>query len=151
LTVAVTAKMVALGVAPSDIGLMAPYRSQLKLLRSKLDAMGIEHSIGSGGPIQIDTIDRFQGSDRQLILMGFVHSPSDSKLGAIVRDWRRINVALTRSKSKLILIASARALRCSKSQILEDLLALLQRKGWVVDVQNEDAAEYQEAAKLGKA
>lgn len=68
--------------------------------------------------------------------MGFTHSPFDDKLGRIVRDWRRINVALTRSKCKLILIASVEALRSSKTAVLEKLVNLLAEKKWIVDVEN---------------
>ncbi len=130
LTALITSKMMALGVAAADIGVMAPYRSQLKLIRSKLESL--RHSTTS---ILLDTIDRFQGSDRQLVVMGFTHSPSDRKLGRIVRDWRRINVALTRSKSKLILMASVRALRSSKTPVLEELVSLLEGNDWIVDVE----------------
>ncbi len=129
LTAQITDKMMALGVAAEDIGIMAPYRAQLKLIRTKLELL--RHSTTS---ILLDTIDRFQGSDRQLVIMGFTHSPSDRKLGKIVRDRRRINVAMTRSKSKLILTASVRALRSSKTPVLEELVSLLQDKQWIVDV-----------------
>ena len=131
LTASITSKMMALGIAAADIGVMAPYRSQLKLIRSKFEAL--QQSTTS---ILLDTIDRFQGSDRKLVMMGFTHSPSDRRLGRIVRDWRRINVALTRSKCKLILIASVKALRSSKTPVLEKLIALLEGNEWIVDVEN---------------
>ena len=60
-------------------------------------------------------------------------------MGEIVRDRRRINVALTRSKCKLILIASATALRSSKTPILEKLIAFLAEKDWIVDAETERA------------
>ena len=134
LTASITSKMMALGIAAADIGVMAPYRSQLKLIRSKFEALQ-----QSTSAILLDTIDRFQGSDRKLVMMGFTHSPSDRRLGRIVRDWRRINVAMTRSKCKLILIASATALRSSKTPILEKLIAFLAEKDWIVDAETERA------------
>ena len=82
---------------------------------------------------------RFQGTDRDLVVLSFCHCPSDSKMGEIVRDRRRINVALTRSKCKLILIASATALRSSKTPILEKLIAFLAEKDWIVDAETERA------------
>ena len=82
--------------------------------------------------------DRFQGSDRELVMFGLTHSPRSPKLGQIVRDWRRINVALTRSKRKLILISSVTALKASKTPVLEKLITLLAEKKWIVDVEEMD-------------
>merc|ERR1719300_1362403 len=82
--------------------------------------------------------ERFQGSDRDLVIFGLTHCPRDTKLGQIVRDWRRINVALTRSKRKLILISSVSALKASKTPVLEKLITLLAEKKWIVDVEEMD-------------
>jgi len=129
----IMSKMMALGVTADDIGIMAPYRSQLKLIRTKLESANVPTQ-----SLLIDTIDRFQGSDRELVIFGLTHCPRDTKLGQIVRDWRRINVALTRSKRKLILISSVSALKASKTPVLEKLITLLAEKKWIVDVEEMD-------------
>merc|ERR1712025_109366 len=114
------AKLAEFGVRAPSIGIMAPYRSQLKKIKSKLESMADAHELF------VDTIDRFQGSDRDVILLSFAQSPLDQKIGEILKDWRRVNVALTRAKKKLILLASVTALQ--KSEVLNQLVAIAREK-----------------------
>ncbi len=79
-------------VAPSDIGIIAPFRAQVALLRSMLPYPEIE----------IDTVDRYQGSEREVILLSTVTSYEVP----LLTDARRINVALTRAKKKLTVVAT---------------------------------------------
>eukprot|EP00483_Globobulimina_turgida_P008785 UN08803 len=122
------------GIYSSQVGVMAPYRSQLKLIKSKLDRLNVPLSPSRSlsqtdrneekmeSSLLLDTIDRFQGSDRDIIIISFTHNRFDKKVGAILNDWRRINVALTRAKCKLILIASITAFKKSKSNVLQKIV-----------------------------
>ena len=85
------------GVAPGDIGVIAPYRAQVA-------------EIGKRAPdgVAVDTVDRFQGSSKEVIVVSFVATGSLD--GPIFEDYRRINVALTRAKKGLVLVGDADAL-----------------------------------------
>ncbi|MEE6488178.1 hypothetical protein FKM82_015150 [Ascaphus truei] len=87
------------GCKPSDIGIIAPYRQQLKVISNyftKLPASSVE----------VNTVDKYQGRDKSIIIVSFVRSNNDGKLGDLLKDWRRLNVALTRAKHKLIMLGS---------------------------------------------
>ncbi|XP_067566860.1 DNA replication ATP-dependent helicase/nuclease DNA2 isoform X2 [Pseudorca crassidens] len=85
------------GCNPSDIGIIAPYRQQLKVINDLL-----AHS--SLGMVEVNTVDKYQGRDKSIILVSFVRSNEDGTLGELLKDWRRLNVAITRAKHKLILL-----------------------------------------------
>mgnify|MGYP002631358983 CR=1 FL=1 len=53
-------------------------------------------------------------------------------VGTLLRDWRRLNVAVTRARSKLLILGSATAL--AGVPLLVELLSLLYRKGWFMDI-----------------
>ncbi|XP_073541697.1 DNA replication ATP-dependent helicase/nuclease DNA2 isoform X2 [Phyllobates terribilis] len=85
------------GCKPSDIGIIAPYRQQLKVISSYFT------NLSSSG-VEVNTVDKYQGRDKSIIILSFVRSNIDGKLGDLLKDWRRLNVALTRAKHKLIMI-----------------------------------------------
>jgi len=82
------------GVPAEDIGVIAPYRAQVA-------------EIGSRTPegVTVDTVDRFQGSAKEVIAVSFV--ATEDLDGPIFEDYRRINVALTRAKKALVLVGDA--------------------------------------------
>ena len=90
----------AAGVAREDVGVIAPFRAQVA-------------EIGSRVPegVTVDTVDRFQGSSREVIVVSFVASGSLS--GPIFEDERRLNVALSRAKKALVLVGDREALSTS--------------------------------------
>lgn len=65
----------------------------------------------------------------QVIVVSFVRSNAEGTIGHLLRDWRRLNVALSRAKRKLLLVGSLRTL--SSCAILSSLAAILKRRGWV--------------------
>ena len=76
-------------------------RLQIRLLESfpqlnKLKNDGLEMS----------TIDKYQGRDKQAIIVSFVRSNTKGNVGRLLQDIRRINVAITRAKHKMILVGS---------------------------------------------
>jgi len=92
------AGLVAGGVDTEQIGVIAPYRAQVDLIRHTLRGRGL-------GEIAVDTVDRFQGSERAAMLLSLVGGPGQP--GHLLRDERRLNVALTRARHKLILLGHA--------------------------------------------
>jgi DNA replication ATP-dependent helicase Dna2 len=85
------------GVPAADIGVIAPFRAQVAEITSRVPP-----------GITVDTVDRFQGSSEEVIVVSFVATGSLD--GPIFEDYRRINVALTRAKKSLVLVGDAEAL-----------------------------------------
>ena len=85
------------GVQPEDIGVIAPYRAQVAEINSR-----------APDGVTVDTVDRFQGSSKEVIVVSFV--ATEDLDGPIFEDYRRINVALTRAKKALVLVGDAAAL-----------------------------------------
>ena len=88
------------------IGVIAPYRAQLKLLREQMDELGPE--------LEVQTVDKFQGRDKDCIVLSMVRSNKKRSAG-LLADWQRLNVAMTRAKSKLVIVGSLSTL---KSKVL---------------------------------
>ena len=74
-------------------------------------------------------MDKYQGRDKACIIVSLVRSNEHSNVGDLLRDWRRVNVAVTRAKQKLILIGSLVTLK--GSLLLQELFDLLERRDWV--------------------
>ncbi len=85
------------GVDPDDIGVIAPFRAQVAEIGRQLSE------------ITVDTVDRFQGSAKEVIVVSFVATGELSS--PIFEDYRRVNVALTRAKKSLVLVGDREALR----------------------------------------
>ena len=84
---------------------------------------------GGGDKVDIFTVDKFQGRDKDVILVSLVRSNSKGQVGDLLKDWRRINVALTRAKKKLILVGSVSTL--SEMGLFKDLIQLIRDHNWV--------------------
>lgn len=61
--------------------------------------------------VEVSTVDKYQGRDKECIIVSLVRSNTERRIGSLLRDWRRINVAFTRAKKKLILIGSETTLK----------------------------------------
>lgn len=109
------------GLQPASLGIISPYRHQLKLISQVFHRETNE--------IEINTVDKYQGRDKSCIIVSLVRSNEHCNVGDLLRDWRRVNVAVTRAKRKLILIGSLTTLR--GSLLLQELFDLLERKDWV--------------------
>jgi DNA replication ATP-dependent helicase Dna2 len=115
----------------SSIGVMSVYRSQLKLL---------SHLLTPDHPeIEIHTADRFQGRDKEVVIISLVRSNAEKYVGELLQDWRRVNVAFTRAKSKLIIFGSRSTIRETKP--LDEFVKLVEAKGWVYQIPPEAVPE----------
>lgn len=93
-------KLLAAGVRPTQIGVITPYRAQVRHLREVLaDVEGLE----------IDSVDGFQGREKEAIVVSLVRSNPEGEIG-FLSDTRRTNVALTRARRKLVLIGDSATL-----------------------------------------
>ena len=112
----VIAALLARGVPEDEIGVIAPYRAQVANLRRHLfsdDASTGWTALPFGTPLSIDTVDRFQGGERSVIIISFATTatpPVGSQLREHLTNARRLNVALTRAQRKLILVGNVGAL-----------------------------------------
>lgn len=91
--------LVAAGVAARDIGVITPYAAQVRLLRERIELPGLE----------IDSVDGFQGREKEVIVISFVRSNTRGEIG-FLSDVRRTNVALTRARRKLLAIGDSATL-----------------------------------------
>jgi DNA replication ATP-dependent helicase Dna2 len=112
----VVACLLARGIAEQEIGIIAPYRAQVANLRRHLfsDDETIDwDALPSDTPLSVDTVDRFQGGERPVIIMSFATTTTPevvSQLRDHLVNPNRLNVALTRAQKKLILVGNASAL-----------------------------------------
>ncbi len=84
------------GLSPDEIGVITPYSAQVTVIRNTLRA-----AVDGGDGVTVDTIDSFQGGEREAILISLVRSNSSGEIGFLGRPDdgpRRLNVALTRAK-----------------------------------------------------
>ncbi|CAE6465876.1 unnamed protein product [Rhizoctonia solani] len=129
------------GIEPTQIGVISPYRQQIKLLA---------HMLQERPEIEILTADRSQGRDKDCIIISMVRSNEDGNIGDLLKDWRRLNVSFTRARSKLIgdllkdwrrlnvsftrarsklvIFGSRGTLKCDA--LLEQFFDLIDEKGW---------------------
>jgi superfamily I DNA and/or RNA helicase len=88
------------GVNASQIGVITPYRAQVRLLRERL---------GHVPELEIDSVDGFQGREKEAIVVSLVRSNPEGEIGFLA-DTRRTNVALTRARRKLLVIGDSATL-----------------------------------------
>lgn len=115
-------RLISRGLAPADIGLLTPYRAQRRGLR---DLLAPERAAG----LEIGTVDGFQGREKEAIVLDLVRSNPQALVG-FVADRRRLNVALTRARRLLLVIADTATLGAHDdfAAFLEDAEA---QGGWL--------------------
>jgi DNA replication ATP-dependent helicase Dna2 len=93
-------------VSPDEIGVVVPYRAQSRLIRSLLRRVLMDDELAR--KLVVDTVERMQGQEREVILFSF--ATASPKFAAQMADFlfqpQRLNVAVTRPRSKLILVGS---------------------------------------------
>ncbi|KAH9788849.1 DNA replication ATP-dependent helicase/nuclease JHS1 [Citrus sinensis] len=120
----ITQELVKNEIEGKDIGIITPYNSQANLIRHSLSVSSVE----------IHTIDKYQGRDKDCILVSFVRSSENPRncTSSLLGDWHRINVALTRAKKKLIMVGSCRTL--SKVPLLKLLINKVGEQSGILNV-----------------
>ena len=90
-----------------DVGIISPYRAQVQYLRSLIKKREFFKPYRS--LVSVNTVDGFQGQERDVILISLVRSNEEGQIG-FLRDLRRINVAITRARMKLIILGNDRTM-----------------------------------------
>lgn len=131
-------------VAEEDIAVITPYRQQVKL---------VAHELSGLSGVEVLTADRSQGRDKECIIISLVRSNStknvswarthlsrtvsgadltilnNTQAGDLLKDRRRINVCLTRAKSKLIIVGSHSTV--ASAPVMQELLNLMRDRDWI--------------------
>ncbi|KAG1656161.1 DNA replication ATP-dependent helicase/nuclease DNA2 [Nymphon striatum] len=88
------------GVDQADVGIIAPYRRQVLLLKKSVCKNEMKD-------LEVNTVDQYQGREKQIIIISCVRTTlGDKSAAGILHDFRRLNVAITRAKQKLFIIGS---------------------------------------------
>ncbi|KAL7199938.1 hypothetical protein ACSBR2_022113 [Camellia fascicularis] len=91
----------------SRLAIISPYRHQVKLFRERFqDTFGVE----SNKLVDINTVDGFQGREKDVAIFSCVRSSKDRSIG-FVSDFRRMNVGITRARSSVLVVGSASTLK----------------------------------------
>ncbi|RWS28895.1 DNA replication ATP-dependent helicase/nuclease DNA2-like isoform X2 [Leptotrombidium deliense] len=89
----------------SDIGVITPYAKQVEILREMCNERT---------QIEINTVDQYQGRDKDAVLISTVVSSTEQTTKELLKDKRRLNVAITRARKKLIIVGSQKTLSLYK-------------------------------------
>ena len=89
------------GVKEEQIGIISPYADQVKLISEKTD-------------VEVKSVDGFQGREKEIIIISTVRSNDNGELG-FLNDLRRLNVAITRAKRKLVIVGNKDTLSSNKT------------------------------------
>lgn len=87
------------GVSEDEIGIISPYADQVKIIQENT-------------PVEVKTVDGFQGREKEIIIISTVRSNENGNIG-FLKDLRRLNVAITRAKRKLIIIGNKDTLKAN--------------------------------------
>ena len=88
----------------ASIGIITPYKAQLHLLKELIEESDLGQQLQE--QITINTVDAFQGQERDIILISLVRSNENGEIG-FLKDTRRMNVAMTRARKKLVVIGDS--------------------------------------------
>jgi hypothetical protein len=102
--VGVVQQLLAAGLPREEIGVVTPYGSQVRRLRSQL---------GHRNGLECQSVDGFQGREKTVIIMSCVRSNHGGHVGFLA-DWCRTNVALTRARNGLIVVGNESTLRSDR-------------------------------------
>ncbi len=106
----ITEKFLGAGYPAEKIGIISPYDDQVERIKSIMNKPERP---------EIKTVDGFQGREKEIILISFVRSNDQGKMGFLT-DYRRLNVAITRARRKLIMVGDAFLL--AQNEVYEQLL-----------------------------
>ncbi len=114
-------ELLALGINPQDIGIITPYKDHEEYIKRRIK------------DIEVKSVDGFQGREKQVIILSLVRSNEEAQIG-FLKDQRRLNVAITRAKRKLLIVGDASTL--SNYSFFDDLINYIRQKGLVIQTSN---------------
>lgn len=113
-----------------DFGIITPYRSQARLIRRLLKMQHYFRRLRRH--ITVGTVDGFQGQERDVIVISLVRDNAEGQIG-FLRDLRRMNVAMTRARMKLIIVGNAETL--SRHRFYRALTEYFREHGEMVEIE----------------
>ena len=116
-----------------DFGIISPYKSQVQLLRKLIKQSKFLKPILPS--ITVNTVDGFQGQERDVILISMVRGNDEGRIG-FLNDLRRMNVAITRARMKLIILGDTATL--SKTKFYKKLINHITEKGLMIIEEPEE-------------
>ena len=116
-----------------DFGLISPYKAQIQYIRSLIKKDGYFKPFRK--LITVHTVDGFQGQERDVIVISLVRSNNEGQIG-FLQDLRRMNVAITRARMKLIILGNASTL--TKHSFYKQLFDYIKKKGKIISVCTEE-------------
>lgn len=106
-----------------DFGLISPYKAQVQYLRGKIKGSSFLRPFRS--LITVNTVDGFQGQERDVVFISLVRANEDGQIG-FLNDLRRMNVAITRARMKLVILGDATTL--TKHAFYRKLMQFIQEE-----------------------
>ena len=125
--------LVSRGADPKSVAVLSPYNSQVDAMARELERERETGGIAAG--VEALTIDRAQGRDVEAAVVSMVRANPERDAGTLLRDRRRVNVALTRARSKLIVVGCGATLQ--SSPVLREVLGVTIHEKWLVPFPNE--------------
>jgi superfamily I DNA and/or RNA helicase len=112
------------GLPSISIGIISPYKEQREWLRDNIGHLSLDKSKVS--ELSVKTIDGFQGEERDVIYISLVRSNEKQEIG-FLSDLRRMNVAITRARKKLVVIGDSSTI--GSSPFYSSFLEYCEKKG----------------------
>ncbi|MDO4755435.1 MAG: AAA domain-containing protein [Parabacteroides sp.] len=113
-----------------DFGLISPYKSQVQYIRRQIKRNAFFKPFRR--LITVHTVDGFQGQERDVIMISLVRANEQGQIG-FLHDLRRMNVAITRARMKLIIIGDSSTL--TRHKFYRALFTYIQEQGIIIQVQ----------------
>ena len=108
-----------MGIPPEDIGVITPYKDHEDYLKQLIP------------DVEVKTVDGFQGREKEVIIISLVRSNPQEEIG-FLEDLRRLNVAITRAKRKLIIVGDAKTL--GSNEVYRRLIEFIKKKGKLTSI-----------------
>ena len=99
----------AIELQPEDIGVVTPYNGQVRLINDLFSDLSSDPDAPLRR-VEVRSVDGYQGREKEIIVLSCVRANDTGEVG-FLRDWRRLNVALTRARRGLVVVGHAQTLR----------------------------------------
>ncbi|MFO7819565.1 MAG: IGHMBP2 family helicase [Halanaerobacter sp.] len=117
----IVTQIIRTGIDLTKTAVITPYKDQVELINRLIKEEEIE----------VDTVDGFQGREKEIIILSLVRSNEGQNIG-FLKDIRRLNVSLTRAKKKLIIIGDSQTI--TSHQVYQDLAKYAKEKGFYYEL-----------------
>ena len=119
-----------------DFGLISPYKAQVQYIRKLIKQDAFFKPLRR--LITVHTVDGFQGQERDVILISLVRTNEDGKIG-FLNDLRRMNVAITRARMKLMILGDASTL--TRHVFYKELYNYISQRGKIITINTKQEHE----------